>query len=171
MKEILLLSTGGTFNKIYNRINGALEIDKSASALSTIQEKWLSNYPVDTIIHKDSLDFTPEDREQLKRYILNAPYSKIVVIHGTDTMHLSAEVVAKALSDKTIIFTGAMVPFSIDPIEATANLASAIGFLHATNNASVYIALNGRVAEYSEIKKNREEGYFDYVTKENTKSN
>lgn len=171
MDDILLLSTGGTFNKVYNRINGTLEIDKSAYALHKIQEKWLSIYPVDTIIHKDSLDFTPEDREQLKHYILNSPYSKIVVIHGTDTMHLSAKVVAKALNDKTIIFTGAMVPFSIDPIEATANLASAIGFLHATNNASVYIALNGRVAEYSEIKKNREEGYFDYVTKENSKSN
>ena len=171
MNSILLLSTGGTFNKIYNRVNGKLEIDKNRSALQKIQEKWLSRYPMDAIIHKDSLDFTQEDREHLRSYILHSPYSKIVVIHGTDTLHLSAEVVAKKITDKSIIFTGAMVPFSIDPIEATANLASAIGFLHATNKPSVFIALNGRVAEYSKIKKNREEGYFEYVTKDYTQLN
>ena len=165
MKTILLLSTGGTFNKVYNRINGELEIDNKASAIQLIQKKWLSNYPYDTIINKDSLEFTSKDREILKNYIINSPYSKIIVIHGTDTMHLSAQVVAEANSDKCIIFTGAMVPFSIDPIEATANLSSAIGYLHALHTPSLSIALNGKIAEYSHIQKNRKEGYFEYVTK------
>ncbi len=161
--DILLLSTGGTFNKVYNRISGELEIDTSFLALQTIQKSWLSNYPIDTIINKDSLDFTPKDREDLKNYIINSPYTKIVVIHGTDTIHLSAKVVAQALKNKTILFTGAMVPFSIDPIEATANLASAIGFLHATKEPGVSIALNGKIAQYTKIRKNRVEGYFEYT--------
>jgi len=163
MKSILILSTGGTFNKIYNRVTGKLEIDKDANALQMIQEQWLSHYPFDTLIHKDSLDFTSQDRKELKNYIKESPFSKIVIIHGTDTMHLSAQTIAKANYDKTIIFTGAMVPFSINPIEATANLASAIGFLHSTHNASVFIALNGRVGEYTQVLKNREAGYFEYL--------
>ena len=168
MNTILLLSTGGTFNKIYNRINGELEIDSKALAIQFIQEKWLSNYPYETIINKDSLEFTSEDREVLKNYLLNSPYTKIVVIHGTDTMHLSAQTVAKANRNKSIVFTGAMVPFSIDPIEAAANLSSAIGYLHALDTPSVSIALNGRVAEYTQIQKNRKEGFFEYIPRECT---
>ena len=167
MNTVLLLSTGGTFNKIYNRINGKLEIDPKASAIQLIQEKWLSSYPYETIINKDSLEFTSNDREALKNYILNSVYTKIVVIHGTDTIHLSAQAVAEANRDKSIIFTGAMVPFSIDPIEAAANLGSAIGYLQAIDTPAVFIALNGRIAKYSQIQKNKKMGFFEYISKAN----
>ncbi len=160
MNSILILSTGGTFNKIYNPKNGKLEIDKSNQALKSIEKKWLTKLNYDSIIHKDSLDFTDEDRELLAHYIKNSDYNKIVVIHGTDTINLSSKVVDSKNLNKSIVFTGAMVPFSIDPIEATANLSLAIGFC---NNADVgtYIAMNGLVASYDKVIKNRDIGKFE----------
>lgn len=160
MNSILILSTGGTFNKIYNPKNGKLEIDKSNQALKSIEKKWLTKLNYDSIIHKDSLDFTDEDRELLAHYIKNSDYNKIVVIHGTDTIDLSSKVIDSKNLNKSIVFTGAMVPFSIDPIEATANLSLAIGFC---NNADVgtYIAMNGLVASYDKVIKNRDIGKFE----------
>ncbi len=160
MNSILILSTGGTFNKIYNPKNGKLEIDKSNQALKSIEKKWLTKLNYDSIIHKDSLDFTDEDRELLAHYIKDSDYNKIVVIHGTDTIDLSSKVIDSKNLNKSIVFTGAMVPFSIDPIEATANLSLAIGFC---NNADVgtYIAMNGLVASYDKVIKNRDIGKFE----------
>ena len=160
MNSILILSTGGTFNKIYNPKNGKLEIDKSNQALKSIEKKWLTKLNYDSIIHKDSLDFTDTDRELLANYITNCNNDKIVVIHGTDTMNLSSKVVASKNINKSIIFTGAMVPFSIDPVEATANLSLAIGFC---NNATIgtYIAMNGLVSSYDRVIKNRDIGKFE----------
>lgn len=160
MDSILLISTGGTFNKIYNPLNGELEIDSKSLATQKILKHWLCSYPIKTIIHKDSLDFTPNDREELKNYIIQSNYKKIVIIHGTDTMHLSAKVVANTNLQKQIVFTGAMVPFSINPIEATANLAAAIGFLQSTNTLGTYICMNGKVDEYFKIQKDRKLGLF-----------
>ena len=160
MNSILIISTGGTFNKIYNPKNGKLEIDKSNKALKSIEKEWLTKLNYDSIIHKDSLDFTDEDREFLVNYINNCKYNKIVIIHGTDTIDLSSKVVDSQNIKKSIVFTGAMVPFSISPIEATANLALAIGFC---KNAKVgtYIAMNGLVSSYDKVIKNRDIGKFE----------
>ncbi len=160
MNSILILSTGGTFNKIYNPINGKLEIDKSNIALKCIEKKWLIKLNYDSIIHKDSLDFTDEDRELLAKYVSGCDYNKIVVIHGTDTIDLSSKVVDSKNIKKSIVFTGAMVPFSIDPIEATSNLALAIGFCQNAN-AGTYIAMNGLVSSYDRVIKNRDIGKFE----------
>lgn len=160
MKNILILSTGGTFNKVYNRIKGQLEIDDTLGAINLLQQQWLSSFACEGIINKDSLDFTQEDRRELVNYLKQTPYSKIVVVHGTDTMHLSAFDIAREIANKTIILTGAMVPFSIDPIEATANIASAIGFAKASDKSGVYIAMNGNIEPYNKINKDRSAGYF-----------
>jgi len=159
MKDIQIVSTGGTFNKIYNPLNGNLEIDTNNLALKKIQNKWLCQFNIDAIINKDSLDFTNQDREELTNYIQKSEFNKIIIIHGTDTMDLSAQYLASQNLNKTIIFTGAMVPFSIDPIEATANLTLAIGYLKCTKNG-VYIAMNGVVDSYDKVKKDRVNGKF-----------
>ena len=160
MNSILILSTGGTFNKIYNPKNGQLEIDKSNSALKTIERKWLSKLNYESIIHKDSLDFTDKDREFLANYINSCKQSKIVVIHGTDTIDISSKVIDSKNLKKSVVFTGAMVPFSIDPTEATANLALAIGFCNCSK-VGTYIAMNGLVESYKKIAKNRDIGKFE----------
>jgi len=162
MEDTIIISTGGTFNKIYNKITGELEIDTSNLALKTIQDRWLSNYKFINIINKDSLDFTPKDREELLNKIKELDYKKIVIIHGTDTIDITAKYLDSAKLEKTIVLTGAMVPFSIDPIEATANLSFAIGYANIAQNG-VYIAINGVANSYKKVVKNRELGKFELI--------
>jgi L-asparaginase len=159
LREILIINTGGTFNKIYNRFNGELEIDSTNKALKTLEQEWLCSLNYINIINKDSLEFTQSDRELLSHTIHEAKEQKIVVIHGTDTIDISAKFIDEQNFQKAIVFTGAMVPFSINPIEASANLSLALGFVKLAN-IGVYIALNGVVDSYTKVVKNRAKGKF-----------
>jgi L-asparaginase len=161
-KNILIINTGGTFNKIYNPISGELNIDTSSKSLLEIMKKWLCVFEVIEIIGKDSLDFNDNDRDLLLETArLNVcKYHKIIIIHGTDTMNISANFLAKAKLDLVIVFTGAMMPYSIDSTEATANLASAIGYATNINENGIYIAMNGNFGSYEHIKKDRQLGRF-----------
>lgn len=130
MRRILIISTGGTFNKVYNPQNGILEIDKNAHALKDIASKWRFDLEVLNLIGKDSLEMTNHDRLELLSTIHQSTYDKIIIVHGTDTMDVTAEYLADAELEKTIVLTGAMVPYSIDATEATTNLVSAYVYLN-----------------------------------------
>ena len=160
MQKILIISTGGTFNKHYNPKTGELEIDKHSEALQTIAQKWLCQFEILNIISKDSLEITNHDRLELLSTIHQSNYHNIIIIHGTDTMEVTAEYLAEAELEKTIVITGAMVPYSIDATEATANLASAYGYIHALEKNGVFIAMNGIMDNFEKVKKNRKEGKF-----------
>ena len=160
MHKILIISTGGTFNKVYNSKTGALDIDKSSKALKSITSKWLTEFEILNIIDKDSLEMTNHDRLELLSTLHQSNYDKIIIVHGTDTIDITAEYLADAELEKSIVLTGAMVPYSIDPVEATANLASAYGYLNALEKEGVYIAMNGVIDLYDKVKKNRKEGRF-----------
>ena len=160
MNKILLISTGGTFNKVYDPLKGELIIDETSSALKEIASKWLCEFDIINIIAKDSLELNSQDRLELLATISQSAYKNIIVVHGTDTMGLTAEYLADGDLEKNIIITGAMVPYSIDPVEATANLASAFGYLQMLNKRGVYIAMNGIFGSYEKIKKDRNKGKF-----------
>ena len=160
MKKILLINTGGTFNKVYNPLNGELQIDKNATALEEISKKWLCEYEVVNIIAKDSLYIDNQDRLLLLATINLSKHDDILIIHGTDTMDVTAEYLADAELDKRIVLTGSMVPYAIDPVEATANFASALGYLQALSNEGVYIAMNGVMGSYNTVVKDRKAGRF-----------
>src|SRR5574344_2088533 len=129
--KITVINTGGTFNKIYNPINGELEVSKDNKALDEILSFCYNiDFEIINIISKDSLDMNNQDRELIVKTINTSKNSQFIVIHGTDTMDLSAAFVDKNVKDKKVIFTGAMLPISINKIEATLNLASAIGLLN-----------------------------------------
>ncbi len=160
MKRILIINTGGTFNKVYNPNNGLLEIDQTSDKVEDIASKWLCGFEILNIIGKDSLEITNQDRLELLGTISQSKYTHIIIIHGTDTMDISAEYLADADLGKYIVFTGAMVPYSIDPVEATANLASAYGYLQAIEEDGVYIAMNGALDTYNKVKKDRKKGLF-----------
>jgi L-asparaginase len=162
MKKILIINTGGTFNKQYNPIKGSLEVLQDNTILDKLMKKWLCEFEVLHIIGKDSLDMTTQDRMELLATINMSEYDDFIVIHGTDTMELTAEYIADAEVEKRIVFTGAMVPYSIDTTEATANLASAIGYLQRQDNDGVYIAMNGVFGTYNQVTKDRKEGKFIY---------
>jgi len=160
VKKILLINTGGTFNKIYNPLNGELQIDKNATALKEISQKWLYEYEVVNIISKDSLYIDNQDRLLLLATINLSRHDDILIIHGTDTMDITAKYLADAKLNRRIVLTGAMVPYAIDPIEATANFASALGYLQTLTHEGVYIAMNGVMGSYTEVVKDREAGRF-----------
>jgi len=160
MHKILIISTGGTFNKVYNSKTGTLDIDKSSNALKTIASKWLCEFEILNIIGKDSLEMTNHDRLELLSTIHQSNYHDIIIVHGTDTMDITAEYLADAELEKTIVLTGSMVPYSIDPVEATANLASAYGYINSLEKRGVYIAMNGVMESYKKVRKNRKEGRF-----------
>ena len=158
MPEILIINTGGTFNKVYNPLTGTLDIQHTS--LKKISQKWLCHLEIIDIIDKDSLDFTDQDRKILLTTIQQAKQKHIIIIHGTDTIDISAHYIAGYKINKSIIFTGAMVPYSIDPVEATANLASAYGYSMAQKENGVYIAMHGRIDSYTKVKKDRQKGLF-----------
>lgn len=160
MKKILLISTGGTFNKVYDPSNGELLVDKTASALVTIADKWLCRFEIINIIGKDSLYINNQDRLQLLATIEDSTFDDIIIIHGTDSMNITAKYLADGDLEKRIVLTGAMVPYSIDPVEATANLASAFGYLQTLNKDGVYIVMNGICGLHSKIKKDRKNAKF-----------
>jgi len=159
---MLILNTGGTFNKRYNPISGELFVPRDNDAVETILKSLVIEIDVQGIISKDSLEINDADRSLLADTIAKSDEKVIIVVHGTDTMDLSAEAIARLALQKTVVFTGAMIPFSINPIEATANLAMAIGFAHRSCSG-VYIVMQGICGQYNYVRKNRECGKFEYV--------
>ncbi len=160
MKKILIINTGGTFNKIYNPLNGELVIDEESKALDEIASKWLCEFEIINMIGKDSLHITTQDRFILLATINNSEYDDIIITHGTDTMNLTAAYLFDADVDKRIVLTGAMIPYSIDPVEATANLASAFGYLQTLTDDGVYIAMHGLFGHYHKIIKDKKNSIF-----------
>ena len=158
--HILIINTGGTFNKFYDLLNGDLKVDKGSRTLEEIAAKWLTSFEVINIIGKDSLEMTNHDRLELLATLSQTSQKKIIIIHGTDTMHITAEYLADADLEKQIVLTGAMVPYSIDPVEAAANFASAYGCLRYLENNGIYIAMNGIIDHFHKVTKARQEGRF-----------
>lgn len=159
---MLILNTGGTFNKRYNPLNGELEVPLDDAAVLSVITLFSMPVRVEGIVYKDSLEMTPDDRELLGKTISQSDENTIVVIHGTDTMDLSAQYIASLGLDKVVVFTGAMVPFSIETIEATANLSMAIGYARNASSG-VYIVMQGVCGSYDTIIKNKNIGKFEYV--------
>lgn len=159
---ILILNTGGTFNKRYDPIKGELYVPSDDAVVESIIRTFSSPPAVSGMIYKDSLEMNDEDRSLLVRTAGESGAERIVIVHGTDTMDLSAAAVAAAGLEKTVVFTGAMVPYMIDPVEAVANLSMAIGY---AKNApkGVYIVMQGIAGCYERVRKNREQGKFEYV--------
>ena len=161
-KNILILNTGGTFNKVYDEINGKLIVPQNNNAIESIlKNSKMDNYNLEGLIYKDSLDINKLDREILKNKILNSTYEKIIIVHGTDTMDKTAQYLSKYIRNKTIILTGAMIPFYINNLEATSNLMSAFGYILSCKKKNIYIAMHGHVQKFNKIKKNRVLGVFE----------
>lgn len=159
---MLILNTGGTFNKRYDFVRGELFVPRDNVAVEAILSTMSVAIECEGIIYKDSLEMGDADRSLLAQMIEKSNERHIVVIHGTDTMDQSAQAVASLGLDKGVVFTGAMIPYSIDPVEATANLALALGFVQCAPNG-VYIAMQGIVGPHMRVIKNKTAGKFEYV--------
>lgn len=164
METILILNTGGTFNKVYNPIKGKLEVSQNGEAIKEVL-KYQNNlkYELKNIIHKDSLDINDEDRQNILKHIEDSRHDKIIIVHGTDTMDKTAEFLSMNIKDKMIVLTGAMVPFSIRQTGAATNFALAVGFSLNSFQKGVFISMQGMVEPFDKVYKNRKIGLFQKV--------
>jgi len=161
-KKILVINTGGTFNKRYNEIDGSLIIDKNNNFIEDIfKSSKITQFTIKGLIYKDSLEFSNKHRQKLLDFIKNSDFKKILIVHGTDTVDTTAKYLSDNLKDKQIVLTGAMIPFSIDKLEAVSNFMCGYGFLLGNDQSDVFIAMHGMVLSYEKIKKNKSLGVFE----------
>lgn len=162
---IAILATGGTFDKQYNELAGTLAF-KDTHVPEMLR---LGRSRVDVAVRQlmmiDSLEMTDADRRAVADACLAADQSRIVITHGTDTMVETAKAVAARKIAKTIVLTGAMVPYAFGSSDGLFNLGSALSFAQ-TLPAGVYIAMNGRAFAWDNVRKNRESGIFEPVNGE-----
>jgi L-asparaginase len=155
-----IIVTGGTFDKQYDAIAG--ELTFKDSHLPAILAQARITRPVTLEINQliDSLHMTAEHRERVLAACRAAAEELIVVIHGTDTMAETARVVGEACLPKTIVFTGAMVPAAVQGSDALFNLGYALA-ASALAPHGVYVAMNGRLFPFAEVRKDKQQGVFD----------
>ena len=157
--HIHILTTGGTFDKIYHDALSEFTIGEPM-ATELLQEAGVNlSYSVDSLLKKDSLELTNADRKLLCKHVINSPHQHILIIHGTDTMTLSAQQLA-TISNKTVVFTGAMQPARMRRTDAPFNLGFAIGALQCLDSG-IYIAMNGQIFNANNVQKNRHMGRFE----------
>ncbi len=159
--KITIINTGGTFNKRYNPIKGQLEVPSDNIALDKIIASCHNvEFEIRNIVSKDSLDMDDKDRQIITDAVNETENEKIIIIHGTDTIHLTSSFLKEQVKNKQIVFTGAMVPMSIEEVEATMNFSQALGFLSADVPNAIYIAMHGVVVDHSKLVKDRTLGQF-----------
>jgi L-asparaginase len=157
---IKIFVTGGTFDKEYHELDGKLFFKKThlAEMLSLGRSK--VEVDVKTLMLIDSLDMTDEHRQEILRQCRSTKADRIVITHGTDTMEVTARVLGQTIRKKTIVLTGAMVPYKFGSSDGLFNLGSALAFVQ-TLPRGVYIAMNGRCFKWDNVKKNRKTGVFE----------
>lgn len=160
---MLILNSGGTFNKRYNELSGDMEVPYDNDAIDEIMASIKHSFMLAGVVYKDSLEMTTEDRKMLASIIGASEEAEFVIVHGTDTIDVTAEFLDAIFDDRVIVLTGAMKPYSVEKSEASFNLGMAIGFAQAQEMAGVYICMNGYIAPWEKIKKNRDLGKFEIV--------
>ena len=158
---IQILITGGTFDKSYNHISGDLFFEKTHIPEMLERSKCRLNVDVKTLMMIDSLEMTQKDIEKIIDECKKTKSSRIVITHGTDTMVNTAKKIAEKIKDKTIVLTGAMIPYAFgSSSDGFFNLGSALSFVQTLKNG-VYIAINGQYFDYDKVEKNKLKGYFE----------
>lgn len=156
---IRFLTTGGTIDKIY--FDDMSQFEVGESVIQHILTDGLVNFDYDVVsmFRKDSLDLTDEDRQELRNYIEGDDAGHYVISHGTDTMVRTAEVLS-GLEGKTIVLTGALSPARFKSSDAVFNVGMAVAAVQSLE-PGVYLAMNGRVFEAGNVRKNKEKNCFE----------
>ena len=160
---IRIFVTGGTFDKTYDEIRGQLSFKDTHVAEMLKLGRSRVDVTIHTLMMIDSLDMTDRDREVIVRSCAQCPESRIVITHGTDTMVETAAAIARVSTAKTVVLTGAMIPYAFGSSDGLFNLGSAISFAQVLP-AGVYIAMNGRHFSWDTVRKNRETGVFEELS-------
>ena len=160
--NIRIFVTGGTFDKEYDEINGNLYFKKTHIREMLDLGRSKIDINISTLMMKDSLEMKNEDRTLILDNCLKAKEDKIIITHGTDTMVETAKSIAARKLNKTVVLTGAMIPYKFGSSDGLFNLGAAIGFVQSLNHG-VYIAMNGKYFNHDEVEKNNDIGEFTAI--------
>ena len=162
MSTIRILVTGGTFDKEYNELTGKLFFKDTHLPEMLKLGRCKLEVEIRTLMLVDSLDMTDQDRRLIVEHCSRLEEERIVITHGTDTMDQTARILGEANLPKTIVLTGAMIPYKFGSSDGLFNLGSALAFAQSLP-AGVYIVMNGRYFHWNNVRKNRSTGEFEEV--------
>ena len=165
MIPIRVFATGGTFDKEYDDIRGTLFFQNTHVPQMLHLGRCRLNVAVETLMMMDSLDMSDADRARIVGACRDCAERRIIVTHGTDTMVETARALAAGVPGKTIVLTGAMVPYAFGSSDGLFNLGSALSFVQVLP-PGVYVAMNGRCFPWDNVRKNREAGIFEWLAEE-----
>jgi L-asparaginase len=161
--QIRLLVTGGTFDKEYDELSGQLFFkDTHVHEMLRLARADL-DLEIRTLMMVDSLEMTDQDRDLILQNCLEPGRERIVVTHGTDTMPETARYLGERTTDRTIVLTGAMIPYTFGSSDGLFNLGCALAFVQVLP-PGVYVAMNGRCFDWRTVMKNRSIGRFQSRT-------
>lgn len=156
---IKVIVTGGTFDKEYNELNGQLFFKETHIHEMLRLGRNLTALDISTLMLIDSLDMNTSHRKQIEDACLTCEQDKIIITHGTDTMTETACYLAERITNKTIVLTGAMIPYTFGSSDGLFNLGSALAFVQSLP-AGVYVAMNGKCFDWHNVRKDKESGIF-----------
>ena len=152
--------TGGTFDKTYDEIRGRLSFADTHVPEMLRLGRSRVELTIETLMMIDSLDMTDADRARIVASCAECPETRIVVTHGTDTIVDTAAALAAGVAGKTVVLTGAMVPYAFGSSDGMFNLGSALSFAQVLP-PGVYIAMNGQYFAWNRVRKNTQAGVFE----------
>jgi L-asparaginase len=159
---IRILVTGGTFDKEYNEHTGQLYFKDTHLAEMLRLGRSRVEVTIRTVMMVDSLEITDADRALIVQNCLQSAEDRIVITHGTDTMAETAAAIARAVAGKTVVLTGALIPYAFGSSDGLFNLGSALSFVQVLS-PGVYIAMNGKCFPWDGVRKNHERGEFEEI--------
>ena len=157
--NIAILTTGGTSDKIYFDANSEYSIGEPCISSILDEGNVTSEFRIKSILKKDSLDINQKERELIKKSVIECEEERIIIIHGTDTMVETAKFLEE-IKDKTIVLTGSMQPARFKKTDAIFNSGFAFAAALSLENG-IYIAMNGRIFNSSNVRKNIDLGRFE----------
>jgi L-asparaginase len=160
--SIKIIVTGGTFDKEYNELTGELYFSKTHVPEMLSLGRCRLPIELKTLMMCDSLLLTQEDISCILKEVQQSVQDKILVTHGTDKMVSTAKVLGSEIHDKTVVLTGAIIPYAFGSSDGMFNLGSALAFVQSLPNG-VYVAMNGRYFNYDNVYKNKQNGNFEEI--------
>ena len=158
--SVRVFVTGGTFDKEYDELTGTLHFEATHLPEMLRRGRCMLDVRVDVLMMIDSLEMKEAHRQRIVQACREAPEAQIVITHGTDTMVDTARMLSDGVPGKTIVLTGAMVPYAFGSSDGLFNLGSALSFAQ-TLAPGVYVAMNGRYFTADNVVKNRDVGVFE----------
>jgi L-asparaginase len=162
MSTIRIYVTGGTFDKEYNELTGELFFQDTHIHEMLLLGRCKLDLKIRNLMLEDSLSLTNADRKIILDHCIDSEADKIVITHGTDMMAATAKVLGEKIKDKTVVLTGAMIPYRFGSSDGLFNLGSALAFVQTLPHG-VYVSMNGKCFDWDKVMKNKKTGIFEEI--------